>query len=264
MKIRRTEISPKSESLQERVERERERHNQGIERTTYNKILLHCSSYSDAEKYLKLREELSFGDGKAVLELGSNQWKSWIERLEVTPATLDCINISEAEIDRGRKRVVASGVSPRFHLMDAHSLEFEPDSFDMVFGGAILHHLDLGTALDQVARVLRPGGRIVFVEPLNINPVSKLVRFLTPNARTVDERPFGFRELAEVQEHFDIRIIPFEFFSVPIGVLSGVVMSKPMNPLTWVGACLDGALQRAIPPARYLYRNMIIAGTLRQ
>jgi ubiquinone/menaquinone biosynthesis C-methylase UbiE len=46
---------------------------------------------------------------------------------------------------------------------DAESLPFPDDSFDLVLGHAVLHHLpDLDRAFAEFRRVLRPGGRIVF------------------------------------------------------------------------------------------------------
>lgn len=46
---------------------------------------------------------------------------------------------------------------------DADSLPFPDQSFDLVLGHAVLHHLpDLSVAFSEFLRVLRPGGRIVF------------------------------------------------------------------------------------------------------
>jgi SAM-dependent methyltransferase len=46
---------------------------------------------------------------------------------------------------------------------DAESLPFVEESFDLVLGHAVLHHLpDLGRAFQEFHRVLAPGGRIVF------------------------------------------------------------------------------------------------------
>jgi ubiquinone/menaquinone biosynthesis C-methylase UbiE len=46
---------------------------------------------------------------------------------------------------------------------EATELPFPDDSFDLVFGHAVLHHLpDLEAAFAEFGRVLRPGGRIAF------------------------------------------------------------------------------------------------------
>ena len=46
---------------------------------------------------------------------------------------------------------------------DAERLPFPDESFDLVFGHAVLHHLpDLETAFAEFRRVLQPGGRIAF------------------------------------------------------------------------------------------------------
>ena len=46
---------------------------------------------------------------------------------------------------------------------DAEELPFEDESFDLVLGHAVLHHIpDLSKAFSEFDRVLRPGGAIVF------------------------------------------------------------------------------------------------------
>jgi ubiquinone/menaquinone biosynthesis C-methylase UbiE len=46
---------------------------------------------------------------------------------------------------------------------DAESLPFEDESFDLVLGHAVLHHIpNLTQAFSEFERVLRPGGAIVF------------------------------------------------------------------------------------------------------
>jgi SAM-dependent methyltransferase len=53
---------------------------------------------------------------------------------------------------------------------DAESLPFADESFDLVLGHAILHHIpDLDRAFTEFHRVLRPGGRLLFAgEPSHL------------------------------------------------------------------------------------------------
>src|SRR3546814_13720576 len=66
--------------------------------------------------------------------------------------------------------------------MNAEAMDFPDDSFDLVFGSGIIHHLDIDRAFAEIARVLRPGGRAVFVEPPGLNPAIEIYRRLTPGA----------------------------------------------------------------------------------
>ena len=55
------------------------------------------------------------------------------------------------------------GLSVKTMATDAETLPFPDESFDLVFGHAVLHHIpDLGQAFSEFARVLRPGGIVAF------------------------------------------------------------------------------------------------------
>src|SRR5262249_20907334 len=55
------------------------------------------------------------------------------------------------------------GLEVRTARADAESLPFGDESFDLVLGHAVLHHLpNLSRAFDEFHRVLRPGGMIAF------------------------------------------------------------------------------------------------------
>ena len=157
--------------LSARVQREQEAFNEGLRRDGYMRIFEHTSYLFLQWRNQIIRNELKDAQGKNVLEMGSISWKGWIEENDIRPANLHCINISQEEINHGKKNAPFSKVKPHFHLMDAHNLEFEDESFDFVYGCAILHHLDYNRALDEICRVLKPGGKILFAEPLGINPV---------------------------------------------------------------------------------------------
>jgi SAM-dependent methyltransferase len=86
--------------------------------------------------------------------------------------------------------------------MGAERLDYPDDHFDLSIGFAILHHLDLGLALAELYRVLKPGGVAYFAEPLGSNPLINLYRRLTPQYRTEDEKPLDLEMMAPLLAKF--------------------------------------------------------------
>ena len=92
------------------------------------------------------------------------------------------------KIARTAKPTASNGF-PQFVVGDAHHTPFADGSFDYVVGNGALHHLNLDKAYAEIARVLKPGGRAFFMEPMHKHPMLWLLRRLTPKIHTVDERP---------------------------------------------------------------------------
>jgi SAM-dependent methyltransferase len=74
----------------------------------------------------------------------------------------------------------------------------------------VLHHLQLPQAFQEGHRVLRPGGRMLFLEPLATNPVIELYRRLTPADRSPDETPLTQVHVEQLKSIF--RQVSLEFF----------------------------------------------------
>ena len=249
-----------SSSLEERVKREKEQYNSGLKRDSYNSLFSHCTDFTNLVKEAYLIDEMAPKMDGRVLEIGCDCWYGWLHNMGLKPKEIHSINISETELEIGKQNLGKTSIEPIFHVMDAHKLEFPDNHFDLVFGGALLHHLDLSVALDEIKRVLKPGGKMVFWEPLRLNPLAIIARKLTPKVRTVDERPFGFSELKEVSSRFNMRIIPFELFVTPVGVLSKLLFKKTDNWLMRTAYFCDRTLVKLFPPIKYFYRTMILIG----
>ncbi len=72
-------------------------------------------------------------------------------------------DVSSGMLDELARSARKLGVSVETRRCEAEALPFADASFDLVFGHAVLHHLpDLDSAFKEFARVLRPGGTMVF------------------------------------------------------------------------------------------------------
>lgn len=250
-------MNAKRQAAQERAERERHRHNAGLERETYTRVLSHADYHYSRLRRKRINQIMQAADGRRVLELGSRSWEGFIYEFGIKPAAITCINISEKDLEEGRDCARAAGQPIDFRLMDAQNLEFPDASFDVVFGEAILHHLQFNRTLKEVRRVLAPGGIGVFTEPLDNNPVGRIVRALTPKARTVDEEPLRFRHLRELRELFELETYFEQFLSVPAGVLSYLCRARANNVLTRSAFAADEWLVKRLPALGPYYRHVV-------
>ena len=84
----------------------------------------------------------------------------------------------------------------------AEDLPFRDETFDIVYGYGVLHHVDYCRVIGEVRRVLRPGGRAVFTEPIGYNPLIRVYRRMAAAWRTPDERPFSSGDMRWVLSQF--------------------------------------------------------------
>ncbi|WP_338751110.1 class I SAM-dependent methyltransferase [Janibacter alittae] len=113
-------------------------------------------------------ESLPYG---RVLELGAGtgffslnlKRAGLVEDVHVSDLSPGMVEAAETNAER-------LGFTIEGRVADAESLPYEDDSFDLVVGHAVLHHIpDVEAALREVLRVLRPGGRFVIAgEPTRI------------------------------------------------------------------------------------------------
>jgi SAM-dependent methyltransferase len=253
-----------ADDLHARVERERERYEEGLKRTGYQDILVSHAGYLHGENRKKIaRDALAGRRLERVLEIGRVVWDHWLESNGIVPDETYCINISERELQKGIVRSQETRIKPKFLIMDAHKLEFPNAHFDLVCGSGILHHLDMKRALPEIARVLRPDGVVLFSEPLDNNPVGHLVRRLTPEARTDDEEPFRFQQLDMLRQHFDCEFHFEQLVSVPVGLVSRFVYRKPDNPLMRLAFRVDDAIRTGLPRLGPYFRKVTIVARQR-
>lgn len=231
-----------------------------LDRTKIKKLRRHAFYYSYKREQKILDAKVQEFEGKDILEIGSHSWMLWI-RGKTKPKSLDCINISKVELQKGISNAEGVSFPINFHLMDANNLTFEDNTFDAVFGGAILHHLDIEQSLHHIHRVLKPGGSILFTEPLNMNPLYKLYRKLNPKERTPDEHALVSSDFKLIREKFTFEHYFLDFFSVITGFLALKIYGDRNynNWLNRLGYNLDVFFSK-IPFLHSLFARVVIYG----
>ncbi|KUK43551.1 MAG: Methyltransferase type 11 [Methanothrix harundinacea] len=119
-------------------------------------------------------------------------------------AMVYAVDLSAGMVKKTKKRIKENGLDDRIKVlqMNAEELQFNDETFDIVFGHSILHHTHLEITRGEVHRVLRQGGKGVFFEPLGHNALMNLFRKLTPSRRTPSEKPLKIEDLVFFAEPF--------------------------------------------------------------
>jgi len=141
--------------------------------------------------------------GKVVLDLGCGNGYNAIKFAKMG-ALVYAVDISANMVKSTDKLAKKYGLSDVLMVrqMSAEKLEFPSGMFDLVAGHSILHHTDLSLTRNEVRRVLKPGGKAVFLEPLGHNLFINLFRMITPWRRTKAERPLRYKDIEIFAEPF--------------------------------------------------------------
>jgi ubiquinone/menaquinone biosynthesis C-methylase UbiE len=183
--------------------------------------------------------------GPRVLYYGCGENISVYERFKELGADVVLIDISDVALEKIKAKYPEADT----RVMDAQDMGFKDGEFDLVFGRAILHHLDLDKALKEVKRVLKPDGRAIFIEPMNINPFIRWYRKMTPDARTTDEHPFVIKDIKLIRESFKGFTAKYFYFTALIAI---VKKSKTKDGFLKKLCVLDEWIFKVLPILRFL------------
>lgn len=107
-----------------------------------------------------------------VLDLGAGYGGAARFLAKTYGCRVTCLNLSEVENERNRRLNREQGLDHLIEVVDGsfEDLPFEDNAYDVVWSqDALLHSGDRSRALEEAVRVLRPGGEMVFTDPMAAN-----------------------------------------------------------------------------------------------
>lgn len=203
-------------------------------------------------------------EGQRVLDCGcgsgelANALAGSAERVAAFDLSFESVRLMRARAERMDVRAPGGLVSVMEHL------PFSDASFDAVVGSSILHHVDVGPSLAEVRRVLKPGGRAIFIENQVTNPLLRFARnrltgrFGVARLGTIDEHPLEGRDYDAIRRLFPtvrLHYPDFRFFGL---ISRNVLRYRRALWLARFFARLDGWIYRFVSPLRRYGYHVII------
>ena len=209
-------------NLSEKNIREKEFHNklQSRKKGRFENIFYKAiyNSNEDFYNFLKFNSKNSH-----LLDYGCGIGNSLEKVISFKPDKITGIDISEVSIEKAKK-IPKMNTNIELFVDNCEKTKFDANTFDLVYGTGILHHLNIDMCLKEINRILKPRGKLLFVEPLGTNPLINLYRKLTPNSRSIDEHPLVNNDFELIKKYFKkikikhygfLTLVFFPFYTTP-------------------------------------------------
>lgn len=218
--------------------------------------------YLEAEAYRYdeyapwMRETMEFERhaGERVLEVGAGMGTD-LAQFARHGAHVTDLDLSAGHLNHARENFRLRGLDGEFFHGDGETLQFDDDSFDLVYSNGVIHHTpNTDKVIDSMYRVLKPGGRIIVMvyAQNSLHYWRNIVRnigvaegqlelfsigeFLSRNAEL---SPSGARPLVKVYTRKRLRELfhRFENVSVVQRQITAAEMPRQLRwmPLDWAG-----------------------------
>lgn len=116
--------------------------------------------------------------GARVLDVGCGNGRPAVRMAKTLGARVTAIDVDRGALRNAAEYARAQGVAEavRFQRVDAMDLPFAPASFDAALAFEVTPHFDVAGLYRGIARVLRPGGRLVVETPYLRVPMTEEIR----------------------------------------------------------------------------------------
>lgn len=178
---------------------DREQFEKHFSNTKFYSITRSSFAYRDQALYESI-------DGATALDYCCGNGEVGIEMAQKGAHAVFGIDISEVVVENATSLAISCDMGDRctFKVMDAEHTDFEENAFDVIHEYGALHHLELKAALKELARILKPDGKVVCTEGLRHNPFIHLYRKKTLHLRTgwEVEHILGVPEIRLAKQYF--------------------------------------------------------------
>lgn len=208
----------------------------------------------------QLMEDMGDLNGLNVLDYGCGS--GWLSTyLAQRGANVEGFDISAKLVELAMKRAQVNGVGERVRLerMIAEDLKFPDGHFDRVVGISILHHIALEEGSRELHRVLKPGGKAFFIEPLGESTLqnalrSYVFRYHHGHIRTVDaEHPLTYKDIQAFGARFARTSWKESQLTEMVARVTGDTITK------WLGMrAVDSMLLKTFPALKKQCRLVVI------
>jgi ubiquinone/menaquinone biosynthesis C-methylase UbiE len=189
--------------------------------TSFENIDIRLENYANEFPWRKyLFSHLGSFDGKQVLEIGCGITMTPV-MFALAGATVHAIDVAPQTVAKVREFASLKGVDSRVtvQVSPAELLPFSDGQFDIVYAKAALHHVILDLAICEISRVLKPGGKGGFQDPLGHNLFLELARdhlsYRGKNRIKGTDLPFHMKEVHTIGRAFSsYSYRGFELFSM--------------------------------------------------
>jgi SAM-dependent methyltransferase len=160
------------------------------------------------------RQSAGLGPGVRALECGCGTG-IFTRRFAALNADITAVDISLDLLGEARQLCTARNVDFRQTNLE-NPVELEDNSFDVIYGVSVLHHLSLEKALPALFSKLKLGGRFVFSEPNLLNPINRYLLFVDDldvrkrRGVSPNEMAFTPHELRQALERAGFRVESLE------------------------------------------------------
>jgi ubiquinone/menaquinone biosynthesis C-methylase UbiE len=214
----------------------------------------------------KLGLELDDAQGKKVLDCGCGTGLLTVY-LALHGYNAYGIDVSEESVKVTIQRAMTYGLEPRVHaqVMSIENITHPNNSFDLVIGKFILHHVDVEKAGREIYRVLKPGGQAIFYENSANNKVLMASRKLltgrlgVPKVSDDIEHPLRRAEIGVLQRIFEGNHRSYYPNFVFFQLVDRYILRHRVKLLSSVLSALDQSIYKYFPFLRqYGYFQIVV------